>query len=282
MSMYRTVDTSIWKDPWFADLKPLAKTVFLYAITNDRQTACGTFEASLKQMAYEIGVGLRQLEDALLSLAPKVVWWGEHNVVWVRSFYKHQRAKSSGKFATAATNALTHFPLTVQEAVATQYPELGKGMDTLSIPYRYPMDTHTNKATEAEAETEAETEEPASFAPDAEKVEDLPIDEPEAMSNEIDLDQIAREVGFTGDAGHQFDQWHAKHPGEQLTANRWRGWLGKAVKDGYGKHPASLSSNGRQGPVSGSLNDPAVAAKYLQGGKFGHRFSKATEQAGVR
>lgn len=123
--MYRTVDTATWDDPWLTELEPLDKLLFFYLLTNRRSTACGAFEITLKAMAFETGMSQQQVKAGLSRLHPKVVWFSAEQVIFVRNFYKHQRAQSNkDNFYAAATKKLADFPRVVQEAVWQVYPEL--------------------------------------------------------------------------------------------------------------------------------------------------------------
>ena len=86
--MYRAIDCNTWDDPWFSELDPSAKLLFLYLITNRRSTPCGAFEITLRAASFETGIPRTQLDDLLKALAPRVVWYPEHNAIWLRNFYK--------------------------------------------------------------------------------------------------------------------------------------------------------------------------------------------------
>ena len=49
--MKRMIDTGTWDDPWFAELDPDAKLLFLYLLTNRRSTAAGVFEITARAMS---------------------------------------------------------------------------------------------------------------------------------------------------------------------------------------------------------------------------------------
>lgn len=125
--MYRAIDTDTWSDPWFEELAPLERLLFLYLITTSKQTSCGAFQISPRTLGYETGLlgDLPAVRDALIEKsAGRVVWWPAHNVIWVRNFYKYQRAKTSDSFRISALKALKDLPRCVQDTVATAYPEL--------------------------------------------------------------------------------------------------------------------------------------------------------------
>ena len=140
--MYRTVDSGIWKDAWVSELSPYGKLLFIYLFTNDRITACGVLEITRRQMAFDTGLSLAEIDATLAEITAggKVVWWPDLPLIWVRNFYARQRANSNDKFTGAARRALITFPACVQEWVGGVYPELGNGMG--DPPPSHPHPTH--------------------------------------------------------------------------------------------------------------------------------------------
>jgi hypothetical protein len=156
--MYRTVDCATWDDPWFAELAPNAKLLFLYLLTNRRATACGVFEISARAIAFETGLDAAAVKPALAALSPKIQWWPDLQVIWVRNFFKRQRANSNAvKFTQSARTALGGFPACIQMAVGSVYPELvengtppdGNGVARDRVSIHIPMDTLSNGYQEA-------------------------------------------------------------------------------------------------------------------------------------
>jgi len=136
--MKRLVDCGTWDDPWFADLEPAGKLVFLYLLTNRRSTAAGAFEITARAMAFETGLTDDRIRDVLASFGDRVVWWPEHQIIWVRNFYKHQYANEN--FRKSARGFVEDLPFEVQRAIGTQYPDL--------VPERIPepVPTHDKPA----------------------------------------------------------------------------------------------------------------------------------------
>ena len=120
--MYRSIDCDTWDDPWFSDLEPKAKLLFLYLITNRRSTPCGAFEITRKAIVFETGLTFAEVDELLTTLAPRVVLWPAHNVLWLRNFYKHQRCNDN--YRKGATNSALEMPEEVQSAIFAAYPEL--------------------------------------------------------------------------------------------------------------------------------------------------------------
>lgn len=160
--MQRMIDTATWDDPWFAELEPDAKLMFLYLLTNRRSTAAGAFEITVRHMAFETGLGVDRVTDVLDTLSSRVVWWPDHQVIWIRNFFRHQAANEN--FTKSARNFIAGLPVPVQQVIATQYPHLvaegivpsddphdtlpepvGMGSDTPPEPVPYPSASNSKE-----------------------------------------------------------------------------------------------------------------------------------------
>ena len=206
--MYRTVDCQTWQDPWFEELPPMAKLVFLNLITNTRQTACGVFEVTLSALAFETGLDKAAVVDAFNTIAPKVEWWPEYQAVWVRNFYRHQRSNSNELYERSARKALLAFHPLIQASVCDAYPELYTMPDTSELPIPIPLLSHRNATpiplgnttvtvTVTEEETETETEEETVNPPNP------PEGEPERADNRSLFYAEVREAYPADKDGHK-------------------------------------------------------------------------------
>ena len=153
--MYRTIDCATWDDPWFAELSPNAKLLFLYFITNRRTSAAGCFEITRRAMMFESNIRGEALDATLDEISSRVTWWPDEQVVFVRNFYKHQRANSNkDNFRKSAMKALVEFPSVVQRAVIDAYPELAEDEVSHGEPIPNPSPTHGYKETVTATDTE--------------------------------------------------------------------------------------------------------------------------------
>lgn len=174
--MYRLIDCQTWNDPWFEGLDPNGKLFFLYLIANPRSTSCGAFEITIRKMAFETGLTEEQVDGYLTAMAPRVMWWPEHQVVWLRNFYRRQ-GNQNDKTRINARKLVAALPIAVQREIAKAYPELVPDADTLSIPYPYPVHQKNNEKEneyEYENEHENEGESEGEIAPAAPVVESPP------------------------------------------------------------------------------------------------------------
>jgi hypothetical protein len=177
--MYRMVDCGTWDDPWFESLEPQGKLFFLYLLTNPRSTSCGAFEITPRKMSFETGIPQEQIETWLASWSPRVQWWPEHQIVFLKNFYRRQ--SNSEKVRINAAGIVAKFPDQVRKAIYTVYPEFQSPDDTLSIPYPDPSDKRNVTETETRQDkTETETppkppagEEVGADAPEPEQIDPL-------------------------------------------------------------------------------------------------------------
>lgn len=137
---YRTIECTTWDDPWFAELSPKAKLVFLYLITNHRVTQCGAMVITFRQIEFETGITGDELPNLFYEMRDRVKLFLQHSTVFVRNFYRYQRANASDRFDIAARKAAQTFAVEVQEWVYGVYPHLRPNSDTLPIPSNESVD----------------------------------------------------------------------------------------------------------------------------------------------
>ena len=106
---YRKFDTGTWQDPWFENLGPEIKLSFIYFWTNDICNQAGIYEISKKRILFELGY---HIDTISIPLKPKIIWYPEKNIVWVKNFFAHQC--QNPKFAVAALNGIKDDPFRLQ------------------------------------------------------------------------------------------------------------------------------------------------------------------------
>jgi hypothetical protein len=97
----RGFQTELWTDPYIQGLSPEAKLLFIYLWTNKHCNQAGLYEISLKTMAFDTGLSNESLPGLLSQLEPKVTWFAEQNLVWVKNFLKRQCKSQSFLIAAA-------------------------------------------------------------------------------------------------------------------------------------------------------------------------------------
>lgn len=97
----RGFQTELWTDPFIQGLSPEAKLLFIYLWTNKHCNQAGLYEISLKTMAFDTGLAQDSLLKLLKELEPKVTWYADRNLVWVKNFLKRQCKSQSFLIAAA-------------------------------------------------------------------------------------------------------------------------------------------------------------------------------------
>jgi hypothetical protein len=129
---YRSFSTGTWQDPWFETLNPNAKLLFIYLWTNDVCNQAGCYQISLRRAEFETGL---KLSKTIKELSPKVEWFPEQNIVWIKSFFRRQCANE--KFALAGIRSLYSIPKSIVDKFGMYNLSILEkwGIDTVSIPY---------------------------------------------------------------------------------------------------------------------------------------------------
>ena len=100
----RGFQTELWTDSFIQGLSPEAKLLFIYLWTNKHCNQAGLYEITLKTIAFDTGLPLESLSEHLSQLEPKVAWYPEQNLIWVKNFLKRQCKSQS--FLIAAVKCL--------------------------------------------------------------------------------------------------------------------------------------------------------------------------------
>ncbi|GAJ22651.1 unnamed protein product, partial [marine sediment metagenome] len=110
--------------------------LFIYLWTNDHCNQAGLYHITLKTISDEALFSKDELPELLNSLVPKVKWYPEENLVWVKNFIKRQ--SKSPKFLIAVAKSLT----TVHNNGAiAELLEYNSRRYSISIPYPYTTST---------------------------------------------------------------------------------------------------------------------------------------------
>lgn len=96
--------TETWDDDWFQVLSRDQRYLFIYLWTNNHCNQAGLYQLTLVTIAFETKLDKTELPRLLKSLSPKVEWYPELNLIWVKNFLRHQT--KSPKFIIAAIRAL--------------------------------------------------------------------------------------------------------------------------------------------------------------------------------
>lgn len=124
--------TETWDDDWFQDLSRDQRYLFIYLWTNVHCNPSGLYHITLTTMSFESKFSREELPELLQSLSPKVKWYREHKLIWVKSFLKRQ--SRSSKFLAAAAKALTSIN---HNGAIQELLDYNLQRYNLSIPYQY-------------------------------------------------------------------------------------------------------------------------------------------------
>ncbi len=127
--------TEIWDDDWFQDLSRDQRYLFVYLWTNVHCNPSGLYHITLTTMSFESKFSKEELPELLQSLSPKVIWYQEHKLIWVKNFLKRQ--SKSSKFLAAAAKALTSIN---HNGAIHELLDYNLQRYNLSIPYQYYSD----------------------------------------------------------------------------------------------------------------------------------------------
>lgn len=103
MSKKRSVSTSFWSDPFIEDIAPEYKLLFLYLITNEKTNMLGIYEASKRKMAFETGLSLECIKDALEVFERLGKVKHVDNYIILVNYMKHQKYNTNMKKSAIET-----------------------------------------------------------------------------------------------------------------------------------------------------------------------------------
>lgn len=131
----RGFDTAFWTDPFVLKLPLEGKTLYSYLWTNSHCNQAGLYEIALEMISFETGLHIESLPELFSLLEPKVVWFKDVDLVWVKNFIKRQ--SKSPKFLQAAAKCLT---MISNNGAVQSLLKYNAERYRISIPYQYYMD----------------------------------------------------------------------------------------------------------------------------------------------
>lgn len=141
MAIYRTVQMSFWTDTKIVDdFTPEDKYFYLYLFTNPHTNLCGSYEISKNQISIELGY-TKEVVERLINRFKNihcVIDYDENTKeIIIFNWYKYNWTKSD-KLKIALLKEIKQ----VKNKDFKKYlMEKLNGIDTVSIPYQYGMDT---------------------------------------------------------------------------------------------------------------------------------------------
>lgn len=95
MAKTADVQQAIWADPWFLELPPDGKLLYMWAITTTHGNLAGLFVVALPVIQFETGLTPARLEKALEACDGKLFYRAESGVMWVVGRAKNVRSKTT-------------------------------------------------------------------------------------------------------------------------------------------------------------------------------------------
>lgn len=141
MAIYRSVQMTFWTDAKVVDnFTPEDRYFYLYLLTNPHTNLCGCYEISFKQISDETGY-TKEVVERLLDRMENT-----HNVIRYSRITKELLMINWSKFNWTKSDKFRKPLLSEIESVKElEFKNfligLYKDDDTVSIPYRYPIDT---------------------------------------------------------------------------------------------------------------------------------------------
>ncbi|GAJ18541.1 unnamed protein product, partial [marine sediment metagenome] len=132
----RGFDSGFWTDPFVRKLCPNGKLLFGYLWTNDHCNQAAVYQIDLETIAFETKLSVDVLPELLRGLSPKVEWFPELDIIWVKNFVRRQ-AKSP-KFLIAAAKCLK---ILNNNGIAKEVVAYNLQHHSISIPYAYTTDS---------------------------------------------------------------------------------------------------------------------------------------------
>ena len=135
MAGYRTFNPSFWDDDFILDLSKDEKYFYFYLITNPKTTLWGIYEISFKVINFQTGLSIDMIKKLIIKLQDKrkIIFDESTNEICIRNYLRHNFNSS---------------PLVIKSIVSgfkgiknQNLIQYLNGIDTLSIPYTYPIDT---------------------------------------------------------------------------------------------------------------------------------------------
>jgi hypothetical protein len=155
MAKYQPIYSKAWSDPWFSELKPSAKLLFLYLLTSPLNTPTGIYQCLVSKMAFDTGLVRRQVTEGLADLAGHVEYDEGASLVWVVGAAKYW-PKNEGvlKAMQREVGELKTHPFA--QRFLDRYPMVGTPLvDHVPTPEETVTET---ESTQEDSNSESETE----------------------------------------------------------------------------------------------------------------------------
>jgi len=135
MAIYRNFYTQFWDDDFILDLSKDERYLYFYLITNPKTTLSGIYELPYKVIEFHTSLNKVQIDRLLESLEKKekIIYDKTTNEVCIRNWLKYNITKSP--------KLVVSLEKSFKDVKNQNLIQFLNGLDTVSILYRYPIDT---------------------------------------------------------------------------------------------------------------------------------------------
>lgn len=134
---YRQIHPEIWSDPWFLELTPNQKLIFIYMFSNDRSSLSGLYEISIKQISFQTGIPEDEIAAFIDKCQQDKKIIRHKNIFFVVNLLKRHFSNSAKVLIRIKKDIDSIQDCEPKRVCIEKYSEM--------IGYRYPIDTHTSK-----------------------------------------------------------------------------------------------------------------------------------------
>jgi hypothetical protein len=133
MANFRYVNTQIWKDPWFVELRGPEQQLFLYLLTNPYTNLAGIYEISLREMAFDTSIDQEEIKRIFRDrFTPNGKAFYELGFVVLKNWHKHQ-ALNDNQFKSVV-KIFNSLPDWLKDLVLAPESEMYIDFESLSNP----------------------------------------------------------------------------------------------------------------------------------------------------
>ena len=90
MAKQRIINTKFWSDPYIQGLSATDKLLYIYLLTNERTSICGVYEITNSTIAFDTGIDLDSLPQAMDRLGTDGKIRRYNNWIFLTNFVKNQ------------------------------------------------------------------------------------------------------------------------------------------------------------------------------------------------
>lgn len=97
MSNYRMINTAVWKDDWFVNLRSSEQLLFLYLLTNAQTNIAGIYQTTMREVAFDTGIDANEIHRIFRDRfePDKKAFYFDFKWVVMPNWLKHQKPNAN-------------------------------------------------------------------------------------------------------------------------------------------------------------------------------------------